>query len=497
MLKLIKVRVMSVLMCLIVLASVLPTAIFAQTAANGISSEAEAHILSELRRARIPNAAIAVIQGGEVSYVLKDSTYDDLFQIGSIAKSFTGFGVLLLEDMGLLSVNDPVNKHLPWFEVRYNGVPVPHEDITIYNLLHHTSGFTSNERHFPRAAVTETTDEFIARMTGIELEFYPSTRYVYGNMNFIILGLIIEAVSGQSYDEFMTQHILHPLGMYNTFTDTRRAYETGRVVGGNVLSFFRPWPQARGENVHVTSMPTGGIFSGIEDMARWAGMHLGVVDVSEQFARVVQRSHEHNHSVATPFADMNFFYAAGWVVGTEVGGGIQHSGQVPGYSAAVMMFPQDNTAVVVLSNLRYISIERLGMVALDAAVNGSFNRAGFDMFAIVDTIATIYIAVGIFYAIMLARLALKLKKRLHSGEIIKVDAASISIKGLISPVFAIAGLIAYYTFPFFMDTNIASIRVNWPYSFTIVAVAIWVTVLYDLFSWWIAVFVKPQEKEGA
>ena len=489
MLKLIRIKAMAAVMCLIVLTSVLPTAVFAQTA---ISSEAEAHIMSELRRARIPNAAIAIIQDGETSYVLKDSTYDDLFQIGSVAKSFTGFGVLLLEDMGLLSVSDPVNKHLPWFEVRYNGVPVPHEDITIYNLLHHTSGFTSNERRFPRAAVTETTDEFIARLAGIELEFYPSTRYVYGNMNFIILGLVIEAVSGQSYDEFMTQYVLHPLGMYNTFTDTRRAYETGQVIGGHILSFFQPWPQARGENVHVTSMPTGGIFSSISDMARWAGIHLGVVEVSEQFARVVQRSHEHNHVFsATPFADKDFFYAAGWVVGKETGS-VQHSGQVPGYSAAVMMFPQDNTAVVILSNLRYISIERLGMVTLDAAVDGSFNGAGFDMFAIVDAIATIYIVVGIVYAVLFVRFAIKLNKRLRSGEIIKVNFASIDIKGLISPILAIVGLIAYYTFPFFMDTSLASIRVNWPYSFTIVAIAIWVTVLYDLFTWWAKVFVNPR-----
>ena len=105
---------------------------FAQTA---ISNEAEDHILNELNRANIPNAAVAVIQGGETSYILKDSEYDTLFQIGSISKSFTGFGVLLLEDMGLLSVSDTVNHHLPWFEVRYNGVSVPHNDITIYNLF--------------------------------------------------------------------------------------------------------------------------------------------------------------------------------------------------------------------------------------------------------------------------------------------------------------------------------------------------------------------------
>ncbi|MCL2621292.1 MAG: serine hydrolase, partial [Defluviitaleaceae bacterium] len=133
---------------LVVLILALPITTFAQTI---ISNEAEEHILSELRRANIPNAAVAVMQNGETSYIFKDSTQDTLFQIGSVTKSFTGFGVLLLEDMGLLSVSDPVNRHLPWFDVRYNDIPVT---VTIYNLLQHRSGLTSDERLFPMAKVT-------------------------------------------------------------------------------------------------------------------------------------------------------------------------------------------------------------------------------------------------------------------------------------------------------------------------------------------------------
>ena len=79
--------------------------------ASTMSIEAEQHILNELRHARIPNAAVAIVQGSEVSYILKDSTPDTLFSIQSVAKPFTAFGVLLLDDMGLLSLGDPVSKH--------------------------------------------------------------------------------------------------------------------------------------------------------------------------------------------------------------------------------------------------------------------------------------------------------------------------------------------------------------------------------------------------
>ena len=123
-----------------------------------------------------------------------------MFQIGSLSKSFTGFGVLLLEDMGLLYIHDPVDLHLPWFDVRYNSEPVT---VTIYNLLHNTSGITSDERFFP-LIMLETAEEFIAELAGAELTFYPSSGYRYGNANYIILGFLMEAVSGLSYDTICT-----------------------------------------------------------------------------------------------------------------------------------------------------------------------------------------------------------------------------------------------------------------------------------------------------
>jgi len=481
-------KIKAMLMCFIILVLALPLTVFASA---GVNYEAEAHILNVLRQARIPNAAVAVIQDGETSYILKDSEYDTLFQIASLSKSFTGFGVLLLEDMGLLSVSDPVNWHLPWFEVRYNGVLVPHEDITIYNLLHNTSGITSNERLFPRATLTETTDEFIARLIGLDLVFYPSMRYTYGNKNFVILGLLIEAVSGQSYDEFITGQVLVPLGLYNTFTNVQRAHDTGRTVNGHVRGFLQIRPGIRGLDSHITSIPTGGLYSSVVDMARWAGIQLGIVEVPEQFAKIVQRSHKHHGSDA-PFESKSFFYAAGWVVDFE-NGHIEHSGQsTPGYSATIRMFPESTTAVVVLSNLRYISIEQLGEVVL-AAAEGSFNRRRIDFHEIVDTAFVIYTVVGIVYAFMLIRLAAKLSKRLRSGERVKFNLTSVTVKGLIDPISSVVGIIAFYVvFPAVANTTIEMIMRNWPLSFITAVIALWVGVLYSLFSWWVKVFVSHE-----
>jgi len=167
---------------ILLLLALLFTTVSSAFAQMEINREAEEHILNQLNRANIPSIAVAVVQGDEISFILKDSAQDTLFLIQSSLKPITAFGVLLLEDMGLLSIYDPVSQHLPWFEVRYNGIPVPHEDITIYNLIHHTSGISQNENRFPRAALTETTDAFIARLTDMELDFYPSTSTAYSNM---------------------------------------------------------------------------------------------------------------------------------------------------------------------------------------------------------------------------------------------------------------------------------------------------------------------------
>ena len=478
--KIIKEKAILMMLCIITLIFALPTVAFAQT---GISREAEEHILNELRRARIPNAAIAVIQDGETSYIFRDSTHDTLFQIGSVSKSFTGFGVLLLEDMGLLSVNDPVSQHLPWFEMHYNGIPVPHEDITVYNLLQHTSGLISDERLFPRAAVTESTDEFTARLVGLELAFYPSTRHVYGNMNYIILGLLIEAVSGQIYDEFMTQQVLHPLGMYNTFTDMQRAYETGRVIGGNRLRFLQPvsWNPP----MHPTVIPTGFIYSNITDMVRWAEIHLGVANIPEQFVRVVQMSHENNHDFNNPFADKNLIYTAGWNVNLE-SGSIHHYGSTPGYSAALRMLPDSNTAVVILGNLS--GAVPFGVYILNVIEGEPFSGVGMDMSTIVDIFVTITLAICIVYIGFFIRFIAGLIKRLK-GDKITNRKITFKIRWLIAPLIFIADLIYMHIIPSMLGNTSHELALMFsPASYTPALIGLWIALVCSLCVFFVRIF---------
>jgi len=472
----------TLLLLTILLTTVTP--VFAIASQAAVSNEAEEHILNELSRANIPNAAVAVIQGGETSYILHDSEPDTLFGIGSVTKSFTAFGILLLEDMGLLSVSDPVNQHLLWFNVRYNGAPVPHEDIKIYNLLQHTSGFTSDERRFTSTAEELSVAEFIAEIDGIELAFYPSTEHIYGNVNYVILGLLIEAVSGQNYDEFMTQNILHPLGLYDTFTNVQRAYDTDRVIEGHRFGFLRP--RAVQEQFPPLIMPSGGAFSSISDMARWIGIQLGVVEVSDQFARIVQRSHENLHREQNPFYDLDIVMASGWGIMLE---GNEHfdfenikimtTGSGLGYVTYLGFIPDSNTAIVMLSNVRKMNMPGWIFLLWDA-LDGELVNAGAEPFAIMDIVFVVLAAVGILFIVLFVRRIVKLHKQVQSGERVK---PTLRIRWLFVPILPIAGLLVFYVIlPMLFEVHFSSIMLMGPASGYMALISMWIITVYSLFS---------------
>lgn len=304
-----------------------------------------------LSKARIPGAAIVVVQGEDVRYLsygsdlqTKQSVYEDtLFQIGSVSKAFTALGILLLVDEGKLSLDDPVSKQIPWFTVTIRGNEVAPEDLTIANLLYQTSGFTNNDSLYPQAEPDVTLEEHIKSISNKELSFYPSERYSYANANYKLMGYIIEVVSGQDYAQFMEQRIFTPLGLNATYANPQKALETGLVAQGSRVAFFsaRPYPV----EVAKGNVPAGFLYSSARDMGRWLQIQMGTVEVSPQFSRIIQKSHAVEQSGRV---DASTYYAGGWFV-TDTGE-IYHPGGTPNYSAKLGIKP-NNTAVGVLTNI--------------------------------------------------------------------------------------------------------------------------------------------------
>lgn len=327
------------------------TILFAKTTvfANDLSNENDiSNMVNEhIDKAMVPTVSIGFVKDKNSTYLsYGDSTNDpnSLYQIGSTSKAFTAFGILFLEDQGLLSLSDPITDYLPWFNVKYNGQAIPNNEITLSNLIYQTSGFTNNTTKYPNPDSSEVSlQNYVQSFCGKELEYYPSTQYSYANINYSILGLIIETVSGKSYSEFMQTNILEPLDLFNTYTDPNIAQQTGSTIEGKRLMFLKTFPYEL--PVNIASVPSGYIYSNISDINRWLQIQIGAIEISPQITRIVEKSHVPNQEV---LVNENTNYAAGWFVTND--GIIYHTGGTPNYSSKFILDKNTDTTVCVLMN---------------------------------------------------------------------------------------------------------------------------------------------------
>ena len=131
------------------------------------------------------------------------------FRLGSVTKQFTAASIFLLQERGKLNINDPVKKYMP-------DAPAAWDKITIYNLLTHTSGipnFTSFPDYSKWEPFATTPAEIVSRFRDKPLDFQPGEKWNYSNSGFVLLGYLIEKITGGTYEQFLHDNIFTPLGM--------------------------------------------------------------------------------------------------------------------------------------------------------------------------------------------------------------------------------------------------------------------------------------------
>jgi len=137
---------------------------------------------------------------------------ENVFEIGSITKQFTAVSILMLMEQGKLNLEDEITKYIPDY-------PTHGKKITIHHLLNHTSGiksYTSMKSFIATAAIDKTPEELIDVFKNEPMDFDPGEKWLYNNSGYIILGHIIEEISGKSYEDFVTANIFNPLKMENS-----------------------------------------------------------------------------------------------------------------------------------------------------------------------------------------------------------------------------------------------------------------------------------------
>lgn len=184
------------------------------------------------------------------------------FRLGSITKQFTAACILLLEERGKLSTDDPVKKYL-------SNAPAAWDKITIYNLLTHTSGipnFTSFPDYQTSEGTPTTPEKLVERFLNKPLDFQPGEKFQYSNSNYILLGYLLEKISGQSYQNFLAANIFKPLGMNDSGYDSNSEIIPHRAAG------YMPGPNGSVNASYIDmTIPfsAGALYSTTEDLLRW------------------------------------------------------------------------------------------------------------------------------------------------------------------------------------------------------------------------------------
>ena len=252
------------------------------------------------------------------------------FRLGSVTKQFTAMAILKLEETGKLKVTDAVKTIFP----DYPGG----DKITIHHLLTHTSGIP-NLTEFPDYVKTMTLPspalQTVERFKNLPLDFAPGEKFSYSNSGYILLGAIIEKVTGRSYEDYVRENIFQTLSMDDT------GYDHAEVVLKNRASGYE-FPVDKMSNAPYVDMSiphaAGALYSTVDDLYKW--------DRALYTEKLISKA-----DMARMFAPFKANYAYGWMTGSFAGHkNIRHGGGINGFTTDISRFPDDDACVIVLNN---------------------------------------------------------------------------------------------------------------------------------------------------
>jgi CubicO group peptidase (beta-lactamase class C family) len=298
-----------------------------------------------------PGASVIVAKGDKIIFtggfgkanleLGVDNTADHVFEIGSITKQFTAVCILMLMEEGKLNLQDDITKFIKDY-------PTHGHKITIHHLLTHTSGiksYTSMSSFIEKARQDMNPDDLIDEFKNQPMDFAPGEKWLYNNSAYVILGHIIETISGGSYEDFVQKNIFDPLGMSSSYYGSHsriiknRAYgyqQRDEVVNADYLSLTLPYS-------------AGSIMSTVGDLYKWQNAIKTNKLISAESLRLATMDHPLNNGDNTD-------YGYGWGV-NKINGSptYEHSGGIFGYNSNAIYLPEEDVYVAVLANSDFIS----------------------------------------------------------------------------------------------------------------------------------------------
>jgi len=328
--------------------------------------------LTKLTNSKVPpGLSIVVVRNDEVAYANSFgqanrseqtlTNMDTTYHWWSMTKVTTAIAIMQLQEKGVLNIDDPVEKYLPFFQVEFKGEAV--KEITIRHLLNHTSGM----RDVPAIIGWVHYEDEIYNQTDLvkkylpeykELLFLPGSNAAYTNLGYMVLGSIIEAVSEQRYEQYITDHILIPAGMNNTgFLYTEEMAKNEAYGSHPIAHFYTPMlpflldmkPLVREQEakilwfnrVYLNVTPSSGLIGSARDISSF---------IRSLLTTEILLSNSSKQSML-PIGRLSEERPLGWAE-YQLGERpyIQHLGGGPGFATILRIYPQEGLGIAIMAN---------------------------------------------------------------------------------------------------------------------------------------------------
>lgn len=317
-----------------------------KTFAQAFEAKIDSLIQTEFNEKYGPGGAFLIAKDGKPIYQKAfgkanveldvDLTPESVFQIGSMTKQFTAAAVLMLDEQGKLKVNDPISKYIVDYPAG--------EKITIHHLLTHTSGIKdfTKMKSLREIAQKEMTPKMMVDFFKNEpIDFAPGEKFDYNNSGYVVLGYIIELVSGETYEDFIKKYIFEKAGMSQSYYATDR-----QVIRNRAYGYHKKEHGFVNKTVISFSVPfsSGSLMSSLGDMLKWQNalnqnLLLNAESTKKAFSKYKLNNEE------------EFTYGYGWHI-KELNGtpSREHGGSVFGFKSMGVYIPSEDIYVVGFSN---------------------------------------------------------------------------------------------------------------------------------------------------
>jgi len=322
-------------------------------AGQDLDGRVDAFVAAEMREQRIPGLALAVLRDGkvvktqgyglanvELNAAVKSET---VFQTGSVGKQFAATAVMMLVEEGKVGLDDKLSKYL-------TGTPEAWKEVTVRNLLTHTSGIADYTNHeYTKAGGLinlrgdYTEAELYQKLVQLPLNFETGTKWKYSNTGYVLLGFLIHRVTGEFYGDFLQERIFRPLGMSATRIISERDIVPNRASGYELVKGEiknQGWVSAT-----LNTTADGALYTNVVDLGKW--------DAALYTEKLLKRASFEQMWTPVKLKDGKTHpYGFGWFLNEANGRRlIEHDGAWQGFTMNISRYVDDRLTVIVMTNL--------------------------------------------------------------------------------------------------------------------------------------------------